>query len=203
MNLVPMVVEQKSGQPERAYDIFSRLLKDRIVFINSVISIETSDLVVAQLLFLDSEEQGKPINLYINSPGGEVVAGMAIHDTMKLISSPVYTTCLGFAASMGAFLLASGDRRFATPNAEIMIHQPHGGAEGQASDIIIAAKQILENRERLNRLLAQYTGQPIEKISQDVDRDYWMNPEAAKQYGIIDEILIPKPKKEYKVSERK
>lgn len=193
MNLVPMVVEQK-GVHERAYDIFSRLLKDRIVFINGPISIHMSDLVVAQLLFLDSEDQKKPINIYINSPGGEVVGGMAIHDTMKLINAPVYTTCVGLAASMGAFLLAAGDKRFATPNAEIMIHQPSGGAEGQASDILISAKHILNTRERLNKLLAEYTKQPLEKISQDVDRDYWMTPGEAKEYGLIDEVLIPKAK---------
>jgi len=197
MNLVPMVVEQK-GQGERAYDIFSRLLKDRIVFINGPISIQMSDLIVAQLLFLDSEEQGKPINVYINSPGGEIVGGMAIHDTMKLVKSPVHTTCLGLAASMGAFLLASGDKRFATPNAEIMIHQPSGGAEGQASDILISAKHILQNKEKLNKLLSDYTNQPLGQIERDVERDYWLTPEEAKEYGIIDEILIPQPKIDYR-----
>lgn len=197
MNLVPMVVEQK-GQGERAYDIFSRLLKERIVFINGPIASQMADLIVAQILFLDAEDPGKIIHVYINSPGGEIAAGCAILDTMKMVSSPVHTTVLGMACSMGAILLSVGDKRYALPNAEIMIHQPSGGAEGQASDILINAKQIMKTRDRMNKILADACKQPIEKIATDVERDYWMNPEEALAYGIIDEIIKPKPKKEYK-----
>ena len=190
MNLVPMVVEQ-SNRGERAYDIYSRLLKDRIVFIGTPIDDTVANLVVAQLLFLESEDPDKDINLYVNSPGGSVYAGLAIYDTMQYIKSPVSTICVGLAASMGAVLLSAGanGKRFALPNSRIMVHQPHGGAQGQAVDIDIQAREILRIRESINNILARHTGQTLEKISKDTDRDFFMSGEEAKDYGIIDQIL--------------
>ena len=190
MNLVPMVVEQ-SNRGERAYDIYSRLLKDRIVFIGTPIDDTVANLVVAQLLFLESEDPDKDINLYVNSPGGSVYAGLAIYDTMQYIKSPVSTICVGLAASMGAVLLSAGasGKRFALPNSRIMVHQPHGGAQGQAVDIDIQAREILRIRESINTILSRHTGQPLEKISRDTDRDFFMSGEEAKDYGIIDQIL--------------
>ena len=190
MNLVPMVVEQ-SNRGERAYDIYSRLLKDRIVFIGTPIDDTVANLVVAQLLFLESEDPEKDINLYVNSPGGSVYAGLAIYDTMQYIKSPVSTICVGLAASMGAVLLSAGasGKRFALPNSRIMVHQPHGGAQGQAVDIDIQAREILRIRESINNILSHHTGQPLEKISRDTDRDFFMSGEEAKDYGIIDQIL--------------
>lgn len=188
--LIPMVVEQ-TGRGERAYDIYSRLLKDRIVFIGTAITDEVSNLVIAQMLFLQSEDPDKDINVYINSPGGSVTAGLAIYDTMQFLKCPVTTYCVGQAASMGAVLLAAGDagKRYALPNARIMIHQPWGGVEGHAADISIQAKEILRLRDRLNEILARHTGQPLEKVAKDTDRDYFMTPEEAKQYGIVDEVV--------------
>jgi ATP-dependent Clp protease, protease subunit len=190
MNLVPMVVEQTS-RGERAYDIYSRLLKDRIVFIGSPIDDDIANLVIAQLLFLEAEDPDKDINLYINSPGGVVTAGMAIYDTMQFIKPPVATVCLGQAASMAAVLLAGGEagKRTALPNARILIHQPMGGARGQASDIKIQAEEILRMREHLNEILSKHTGQPLERISTDTERDYFMSSEQAKTYGIIDQVV--------------
>lgn len=190
MNLVPMVVEQ-SNRGERAYDIYSRLLKDRIVFIGSPIDDNVANLVVAQLLFLESEDPEKDINLYINSPGGIVYSGLAIYDTMQYIKSPVSTICVGLAASMGAVLLAAGSKgkRFALPNSRIMVHQPHGGAKGQAVEIEIQAREILRTRETINTILSHHTGQPMERITRDTDRDFFMSGEEAKDYGIVDQIL--------------
>jgi ATP-dependent Clp protease protease subunit len=189
--LVPMVVEQ-SNRGERAYDIYSRLLKDRIIFIGSAIDDHVANLVVAQLLFLSAEDPEKDIHMYINSPGGSVTAGMAIFDTMHFIQPDVSTMCIGLAASMGAFLLAAGQKgkRYALPNSEVMIHQPLGGARGQASDIKIHADWILRTKDQLNRILAERTGQPLEKISQDTDRDFFMSAEEAKQYGLVDDVLV-------------
>ena len=189
-DLVPMVVEQ-TNRGERSYDIFSRLLEDRVVFLTGEISDITADLVVAQLMYLESKGDDKDISLYINSPGGSVTAGMAIYDTMNYIKCDVETICVGMAASMGAFLLSSGapGKRFALPNSEIMIHQPLGGAQGQASDIAITAEHILKVKARMNRILAKNCNQPLEKIERDVDRDYYMFAEEAKQYGIIDGIV--------------
>lgn len=191
MPLVPIVIEQ-TGRGERSYDIYSRLLKDRILFISGVIEDNMANLVVAQLLFLEAEAPDKDINIYINSPGGSVTAGMAIFDTMRHVKAPISTVCVGMAASMGAFLLAMGDKgkRFALPNAEIMIHQPHGGMRGQASDMKIHADWILKMRERLNSNLAEATGQPLEKIEQDTDRDNFMSAEEAVEYGLVDKVLI-------------
>ena len=188
--LVPMVIE-KTSMGERAYDIYSRLLKERIVFLGGPIDADVANLVIAQLLFLASEDPKKDISFYINSPGGHVSAGLAILDTMNHIAPAVSTVCVGMAASMGAVLLSAGEKgnRFALPNAEIMIHQPSGGAEGMASDIEITAKQILRLRERLNKLLAKNTGQKLEKITADVDRDYFMDASEALKYGIIDKVL--------------
>lgn len=188
--LVPMVIE-KSTMGERAYDIYSRLLKERIIFLGGPIDTDTANLIVAQLLFLASEDPKKDISLYINSPGGEVYAGMAILDTMNHIQPDVSTVCVGMAASMGAVLLSSGakGKRYALPNAEIMIHQPLGGAQGQATDIEITAKQILKIRDRLNKILAKNTGQTLKKIEADVDRDYHMDADEAKSYGLIDKVL--------------
>jgi ATP-dependent Clp protease, protease subunit len=188
--LVPMVIE-KSTMGERAYDIYSRLLKERIIFLGGPIDTDTANLIVAQLLFLASEDPKKDISLYINSPGGEVYAGMAILDTMNHIQPDVSTVCVGMAASMGAVLLSAGSKgkRYALPNAEIMIHQPLGGAQGQATDIEITAKQILKLRDRLNKMLAKNTGQSLKKIESDVDRDYHMDADEAKTYGIIDKVL--------------
>jgi ATP-dependent Clp protease protease subunit len=188
--LVPMVVE-KSSFGERAYDIYSRLLKERIVFLGGPIDSDVANLVIAQFLFLASEDPKKDISFYINSPGGHVSAGLAILDTMNHIQPNVSTVCVGMAASMGAVLLSAGEKgkRFALPNAEIMIHQPSGGAEGMAADIEITAKHILRLRERLNKLLAKNTGQKVEKIEKDVDRDYFMTADEAQKYGIIDKVL--------------
>ncbi len=190
MALVPTVIEQ-TNRGERAYDIYSRLLKDRIIFITGEINDITADLVVAQLLFLESEDPTKDIQIYINSPGGSVSAGFAIFDTMNYIKPDVSTICLGMAASMGAFLLAAGKKgkRIALPNSEIMIHQPLGGAQGQASDILIHAEKIIEIRERINKILSQETGQPLEKIEKDTDRDHFLSAEEAKEYGLIDKVI--------------
>ncbi len=190
MNLVPMVVEQ-TGRGERAYDIYSRLLKDRIIFLGGQIEDHMANLIIAQLLFLESEDPDKDIFLYINSPGGVVTAGMAIYDTMQYLKAPVSTICVGQAASMGAVLLAAGrkGKRYALPNARIMIHQPLGGFQGQATDIKIHAEEILRMREELNRLLAKHSGQSLERIASDTERDFFMGSEAAKKYGIIDDIV--------------
>lgn len=190
MTLVPMVVEQ-TGRGERAYDIYSRLLKDRIIFLGTAIDDVVANLVVAQMLFLESEDPDKEIHLYINSPGGIVSAGLAIYDTMQYVKPPVSTTCMGQAASMGALLLAGGTvgKRFALPHSRILIHQPLGGAQGQATDIGIQAKEILRLREELNQILAKHTGQPIDKISRDTDRDFFMDGGQAKEYGIIDSVI--------------
>jgi len=193
MNLIPMVVEQ-SNRGERSYDIYSRLLKDRIVFLGGEINDDTANLVVAQLLFLEADDPDKDINLYINSPGGSVTAGMAIYDTMQYIRCDVSTICVGMAASMGAFLLAAGakGKRRALPNCEVMIHQPLGGARGQATDVAIQAEQLLKIKKKLNEILAQRTGQPIERVQQDTERDNYMSAEAALAYGIVDEIIPPR-----------
>ena len=194
LGLVPIVVEQ-TARGERSYDIFSRLLKERVIFIVGPIEDHMANLVVAQLLFLESENPDKDIHLYINSPGGSVTAGLSIYDTMQFIKPDVSTMCVGQAASMGAFLLAGGKtgKRYALPNSRIMIHQPSGGAHGQASDIDIHAREILIIRERLNRLLAEHTGQSIETIARDTERDNFMNPEKAREYGLIDEVLSRRP----------
>ena len=188
--LVPMVVEQTS-RGERSYDIYSRLLKDRIILLGDEVNNVTANAIVAQLLFLEAEDPEKDIYLYINSPGGSVTAGMAIYDTMNYIKPDVSTVCLGMAASMGAFLLAAGakGKRFALPNSEIMIHQPMGGASGQATDIAIHAEHILRTKENLNRILAERTGQPLEKIKEDTERDNFMTAEQAKAYGLVDEVM--------------
>lgn len=193
MSLVPYVVEQTS-RGERNYDIYSRLLKDRIIFLGEEVNDVTASLVVAQLLFLESEDAGKDIQLYINSPGGSVTAGMAIYDTMQYIKCDVSTICVGLAASMGAFLLSSGKKgkRFALPNAEVMIHQPLGGAKGQASDIKIHTDWILKTRETLNKILSENTGQDMATIEKDTDRDNFMSAEAACQYGLIDKVITSK-----------
>ena len=193
MSLVPYVIEQTS-RGERSYDIYSRLLKDRIIFLGEEVNETTASLVVAQLLFLESEDPGKDIQLYINSPGGIVTGGLAIYDTMQYIKCDVSTICIGLAASMGAFLLSGGTKgkRFALPNSEIMIHQPLGGAKGQATDIEIHAKWILKIRERLNQILSERTGQPIEKIQEDTERDNFMSAQEAKEYGLIDEVIEKK-----------
>ena len=190
MSLVPYVVEQTS-RGERNYDIYSRLLKDRIIFLGEEVNETTASLVVAQLLFLESEDPNKDIQLYINSPGGMVTAGMAIYDTMQYIKCDVSTICIGLAASMGAFLLAGGTKgkRYALPNAEVMIHQPSGGAKGQATEIQIAADHILKTRQKLNQILAENTGQPLEVINADTERDNFMTAEEAKAYGLIDEVI--------------
>lgn len=190
---IPMVVEQ-TGKGERSYDIFSRLLKERIIFLSDEVNDATASLVVAQLLFLESEDPDKDIYLYINSPGGSITAGMAIYDTMNYIKPEVSTICIGMAASMGAFLLAAGQKgkRFALPNAEIMIHQPLGGFKGQATDIDIHARRILKTKETLNQILSERTGQPLDKIKVDVERDYFMSAEEAKEYGLVDEVINKK-----------
>ena len=193
MSLVPYVIEQ-TNRGERSYDIFSRLLKDRIIFLSDEVNDVTASLVVAQLLFLEAEDPEKDINLYINSPGGSVSAGFAIYDTMQFIKADVSTICVGLAASMGAFLLAGGTKgkRYALPNAEIMIHQPLGGARGQATEIEIQAKQILQIKKRLNTILAETTGKPYEIVCQDTERDNYMTSEEAKDYGLIDNIITKK-----------
>ena len=190
MATIPYVIEQNS-RGERSYDIYSRLLKDRIIFLSEEVNNVTASLIVAQLLFLESEDPGKDIHLYINSPGGEVNSGFAIYDTMQYVKCDVSTICVGLAASMGAFLLAGGTKgkRFALPNAEIMIHQPSGGARGQATEIEIAAKNILRTKQRLNEILAQNTGKPIDVVAQDTDRDHFMTAEEALEYGLIDQIV--------------
>lgn len=190
MNLVPTVIEQ-SSRGERAYDIYSRLLKDRIIMLSGQINDDVANSVIAQLLFLDAQDPEKDIYIYINSPGGSVTAGFAIYDTMNFIKADVQTIAMGMAASMGSFLLTAGTKgkRFALPNAEIMIHQPLGGAQGQATEIEIAARHILKTRERLNKILADKTGQPIEVIERDTDRDNYMSAEDAKAYGLIDEVM--------------
>ena len=190
MSLVPYVIEQTS-RGERNYDIYSRLLKDRIIFLGEEVNETTASLVVAQLLFLESEDPGKDIQLYINSPGGMVTAGLAIYDTMQYIKCDVSTICIGLAASMGAFLLAGGakGKRFALPNAEIMIHQPSGGAKGQATEIEIAAENILKTKKKLNEIIAANTGKPYETVCADTERDHYLSAEEAKEYGLIDDII--------------
>ncbi len=190
MSLVPMVVEQ-TNRGERSYDIFSRLLKDRIIMINGEINDVTSNLVVAQLLFLESEDPDKDIYVYINSPGGSITSGMAIYDTMQYIKPDVCTICIGMAASMGAFLLSSGQKgkRYALPNAEIMIHQPLGGFQGQATDFDIHAKRILRIKDKLNQILSENTGKPLEQIKADVERDYFLEADEAMEYGLVDKVI--------------
>ena len=190
LGMVPIVIET-SGRGERAYDIYSRLLRERVVFLVGPVNDATANLVVAQLLFLESENPDKDISLYINSPGGSVSAGMSIFDTMQFIKPDVSTLCMGMAASMGAFLLAAGakGKRFALPNSKVMIHQPLGGAQGQATDIEIHAREILKTREQLNRILAERTGQPLEKIQADTERDYYMSAAEAKDYGLVDQVI--------------
>lgn len=194
LGMVPMVIEQ-SGRGERAYDIYSRLLRERIIFLVGPVNDAVANLVVAQLLFLESENPDKEISLYINSPGGSVSAGMSIYDTMQFIKPEVSTLCMGMAASMGAFLLAAGakGKRFSLPNSKIMIHQPLGGAQGQATDIEIHAREILKTRETLNRILAERTGQTLEKIQSDTERDYFMSAAEAQGYGLIDQVLEHRP----------
>ncbi len=189
--LVPIVIEQ-NNRGERAYDIYSRLLKDRIIFLGTAIDDMVSNLVIAQLLFLESEDPEKEISLYINSPGGMVTSGLAIYDTMQYIKAPVSTICIGQAASMGALLLAAGTsgRRFALPNARVMIHQPMGGFQGQATEIEIHAREILKIRERLNEILVKHTGQPIEKVRADTERDYFLSGEEAKVYRLVDDVIV-------------
>ena len=191
MNLIPTVIEQ-SSRGERAYDIYSRLLKDRIIMLSGPIDDNTANSVIAQLLFLDAQDSEKDIYIYINSPGGSVSAGLAIYDTMNFIKADVQTIAMGMAASMGSFLLTAGEKgkRFALPNAEIMIHQPLGGAQGQATEIEIAARHILQTRERLNKILAERTVQPMEVIERDTDRDNYMTAQQAKDYGLIDEVMV-------------
>ena len=193
MNLIPYVVEQ-TNRGERSYDIFSRLLKDRIVFLGGEIDDDTANLVVAQMLFLEMEDPDQDIMLYINSPGGSVTAGMAIYDTIRYLRCEVSTLCIGMAASMGAFLLAAGakGKRKALPNAEIMIHQPSGGAQGQATDIAIHAEQILRVKRKMNEILSNNTGKPLEQLEKDVERDHFMTAEEALSYGLIDEIIAPR-----------
>ena len=190
MALVPYVVEQ-TNRGERSYDIYSRLLKERIIFLGEEVNNVTANLIVAQLLFLESEDPNKDISFYINSPGGSISDGMAIYDTMKYIKCDVSTICIGMAASMGAFLLSGGTKgkRYALPNAEIMIHQPSGGSQGQSTDMKIVAEHILKTKARMNRLMAEHTGQPVEKVEADTERDNWMTAEEAKAYGLIDEII--------------
>ncbi len=195
--LIPMVIES-TNRGERAYDIYSRLLKDRIIFLGAPIDDIFSNLIIAQLLFLEAEDPEKDINLYINSPGGSVTAGLGIYDTMQYVKPPITTICLGQAASMGALLLAAGTtgKRYALPNARVMIHQPMGGFQGQATEIDIHAREILKIRDRLNQILAQHTGQGLEKISQDTERDYFMSGTEARDYGLIDEVILRASEKE-------
>ncbi|WP_078594428.1 ATP-dependent Clp endopeptidase proteolytic subunit ClpP [Evansella clarkii] len=199
MNLVPTVIEQ-TNRGERAYDIYSRLLKDRIIMLGSAIDDNVANSIVAQLLFLAADDPEKDISLYINSPGGSITAGMAIYDTMQFIQPKVQTICIGMAASMGAFLLSAGEpgKRFALPNSEVMIHQPLGGTQGQASDIEIHARRIIQMRQKLNEILAERTGQPIEVIERDTDRDNFMTAADAKKYGLIDEVMEKRPDQEKK-----
>jgi len=195
--LVPMVIEQTARGYERAYDIYSRLLKDRILFIGTPIDDYVANLVIAQMLFLQMEEKDKDINIYINSPGGSVTAGLAIYDTIQFLKCDVATYCVGQAASMGALLLSAGSKgkRFVLPNARVMIHQPWGGVQGAAADISIQAKEILKLRDRINEILAHHTGQHLDKIQKDTDRDYFMSAQEAKDYGLIDEVISPEAKK--------
>lgn len=192
MALIPYVIEQTSRGGERSYDIYSRLLRDRIIFLGDEVNDTTASLVVAQMLFLESEDPGKDINLYINSPGGSVTAGMAIYDTMNYVKCDISTICMGLAASMGAFLLSSGaeGKRFALPNSEIMIHQPSGGAKGQATEIQIVAENILKTKKKLNEILAANTGQSVEKIAEDTERDNFMSAQEALEYGLVDQIIV-------------
>ena len=194
MNLIPMVVEQ-DGRGERAFDIYSRLLKDRIIFLGTAIDDNVANVVVAQMLYLEAEDPDKEIFFYLNSPGGHVSSGMAIYDTMQYIKPPISTVCMGQAASMAAILLAAGEKgkRFALPHSRILIHQPLGGFQGQATDIDIHAKEILRLKEELNRILADLTGQPLSRINNDTERDYFMTSEQAREYGLIDEIIVRKP----------
>jgi ATP-dependent Clp protease protease subunit len=194
LGMVPVVIEQ-SGRGERAYDIYSRLLRERVIFLVGPVNDHTATLVVAQLLFLESENPDKDISLYINSPGGSVSAGMAIFDTMNFIKPQVSTLCTGMAASMGAFLLAAGakGKRFSLPNSKVMIHQPLGGTQGQATEIEIAAREIIKTRERLNQMLADATGQPLSRIEQDTERDYYLTAEEAKAYGLVDDVIAKRP----------
>ncbi len=195
--LIPMVIES-TNRGERAYDIYSRLLKDRIIFLGAPVDDVFSNLIIAQLLFLEAEDPEKDINLYINSPGGSVTAGLGIYDTMQYVRPPITTICLGQAASMGALLLAAGTKgkRYVLPNARVMIHQPMGGFQGQATEIDIHAREILKIRERLNQILSEHTGQSLEKISQDTERDYFMSGTEAKDYGLIDEVIVRTSEKE-------
>ena len=206
MSLIPYVVEQTS-RGERSYDIYSRLLKDRIIFLGEEVNANSAAVVVAQMLFLEAEDPGKDIHLYINSPGGEISSGMAIYDTMQYIKCDVSTICIGMAASMGAFLLAGGTKgkRMALPNAEIMIHQPSGGSRGQATEIEIAAKHILKLKGSLNKILSENTGQPIEKVAEDTERDNWMSADEALKYGLIDSVVVKRAeaKKDDKKSDKK
>ena len=194
LGLVPMVIET-SGRGERAYDIYSRLLRERIIFLVGPVNDQTAAVVVAQLLFLESENADKDIHFYINSPGGSVSAGMSIFDTMQFVKPDVSTMCIGLAASMGSFLLVAGakGKRFSLPNSRVMIHQPSGGAQGQATDIEIHAREILKTREQLNRIYAERTGQPIEKIRADMERDFFMDPDESKAYGLIDQVVAKRP----------
>jgi len=194
LGMVPMVIET-SGRGERAYDIYSRLLRERIIFLVGPVNDQTANLVVAQMLFLESENPDKDIYLYINSPGGSVSAGMSIYDTMQFVKPDVSTMCMGLAASMGSFLLMAGakGKRAALPNSRVMIHQPSGGAQGQATDIEIHAREILKTREQLNRIYAERTGQPLSKIQADMERDFFLDPEEAKTYGLIDQVLAKRP----------
>ena len=191
MPLIPMVIEQ-SSRGERAYDIYSRLLKDRIVFLGSAMNDEIANLIIAQLLFLESEDPEKDINFYINSPGGVVTSGLAVYDTMQYIKPPIATVCIGQAASMGAVLLAAGThgKRFSLPNSRIMIHQPMGGSQGQASDIEIQAKEILRMKERLNQIISEHTGKTLKQVQKDTDRDFFMSGEEAKAYGLVDHVIL-------------
>ncbi len=194
LGMVPMVIET-SGRGERAYDIYSRLLKERVIFLVGEVNDQSANLVVAQMLFLESENPEKDISLYINSPGGSVSAGMAIFDTMNFIKPAVSTLCIGMAASMGAFLLTAGakGKRFSLPNSKVMIHQPLGGTRGQATEIEIHAREILKTREQLNRILAENTGQSLKKIAQDTERDYYLSADEAKEYGLVDEVIAKRP----------
>jgi len=194
LGLIPMVIEQ-SGRGERSYDIYSRLLKERVIFMVGPVNDQTANLVVAQLLFLESENPDKDISLYINSPGGSVSAGMSIFDTMNFIKPDVSTLCIGMAASMGAFLLSAGakGKRYSLPNSKIMIHQPLGGTQGQATEIEIHAREILKTREQLNRILADNTGQPLDKIQRDTERDYYLSADESKDYGLVDQVIAKRP----------
>ncbi|MDD5594860.1 MAG: ATP-dependent Clp endopeptidase proteolytic subunit ClpP [Candidatus Omnitrophica bacterium] len=195
--LVPMVIEQNARGYERAYDIYSRLLKDRIIFVGTPVDDNVANLIIAQMLFLQMEDTNKDINIYVNSPGGSVTAGLAIYDTMQFVKCDVATYCVGQAASMGALLLCAGTRgkRHALPNSRVMIHQPWGGVQGQASDISIQAKEILKMRDRINEILALHTQKPLDKIQKDTDRDYFMSAQEASEYGIVDQVIVPNKKK--------